>query len=181
MDTSNSFTFDTTGEVPATGQLNLIPQGVAESERVGRKVTIKSIMMHGTMTAGVAGTGGQTVRMLLVQDTQCNGAATTYATVMNGTNTWPFRNLDNIDRFRVLKDWKICLNAQAGVAGAWQPTKRFINFYKKCNIPIEFDNTATTGAITTIRSNNLFLLAIADSDDDVTNYTGVTRIRYTDN
>lgn len=31
----------------------------------------------------------------------------------------------------------------------------------KCNIPIEYDNTATTGAITTQRSNSIAVLAFS--------------------
>jgi len=48
FDTALSFAIDTTVEVPATGQLSLIPQGVTQSTRVGRKATIKSIYLHGT-------------------------------------------------------------------------------------------------------------------------------------
>jgi len=43
FDTATSFSIDTSPEVPATGQLVLIPQGVTESTRVGRKCVIRSI------------------------------------------------------------------------------------------------------------------------------------------
>jgi len=47
FDTATSFSIDTSPEVPATGQLVLIPQGVTESTRVGRKCVIRSIQDDG--------------------------------------------------------------------------------------------------------------------------------------
>jgi len=62
FDTSLSFLFDTTGEVPATGQLVLIPQGVTESTRVGRKCVIKSVHLKG-ITQGVPGAAATLQRL----------------------------------------------------------------------------------------------------------------------
>lgn len=183
LDTTTSFAVDTTGEVPATGQLNLIPQGVEESQRVGRKVTIKSIHVRWVVNMAATATS-PTIRILLVQDTQCNGAAATYSGV-NGvleTDTvQAFRNLENSQRFIIHKDWFFPLNTGAGVTGSFNPFSKTIKWSKTCSIPIEFDSSATTGAIGTIRSNNLFLIARANVDDDLVAVNGVVRIRYTDN
>jgi len=43
FDTSLTFDFQTTSEVPPSGQLALIPQGTSQNTRIGRKVTIHSI------------------------------------------------------------------------------------------------------------------------------------------
>lgn len=185
FDTTNTFNFDSTGEVPATGQLCIIPQGVNESERVGRKVTIKHIMMRGFLIP-VAGTwtgGSEVIRLMLVQDTQCNGAAATWSGangVLESDTVHAFRNLENSNRFKILKDWYTVLNAQAGVTTSFNQTTRTFFFSKNCSIPIEWDSVATTGALTTIRSNNLFLIARGANDDQVA-YSGVTRLRYIDN
>lgn len=184
LDTSNSFTFDTTGEVPANGQLNLIPKGTGASERIGRKVHIKSIHMRSTIQPNaVTWSGGAMIRFLIVQDKQCNGAAATWSGV-NGVlaadTISAFRNLDNIDRFVILKDWFLPITACAGVTTSFNTPIMEFEFHKKCNIPIEFDAVADTGAITTIRSNNLFMLARSTTDDDILQHSGVTRIRYID-
>jgi len=51
--------------------------------------------------------------------------------------------------------------------------------YKKCNIPIEY--SGTTGAITEIRSNNIFLLASSDGQaDDLVTMVGNCRVRFSD-
>jgi len=183
FDTAISFTIDATGEVPATGQLNLIPQGDTESTRVGRKCTVKSIewwlnMQYNPSAANVE----DLTKIAIVQDKQANGAAATAALVYTSTNlpTAP-RNLENEPRFRVLKEIVQVWNAQAGVAGAYAPVQKYVHGRKKVNIPLIFDSTATTGAIGTIRTNNIFLLAgTGGSSDDLVNVNGNVRIRYTD-
>lgn len=183
LDTATSFTFDTTGEVPATGQLNLIPQGVGESERIGRKVIIKSIQCRWRCVPNTTNWIGGVLRLMLVQDTQCNGAAATYSGVggvLEDDTVTAFRNLENTSRFIIHKDWLFSLTPKAGVVGAFNTESRVVQFYKKCSIPIEFDSVAATGALTTIRSNNLFLLARSSVDDDVVQCLGVVRIRYLD-
>ena len=56
-----------------------------------------------------------------------------------------------------------------------------INIYKRVNIDMEYDNSAATGAITTITSNNIFLLAgTAGSSDDLISVGGTCRLRFTD-
>jgi len=79
FDNAISFNFDSTGEVPATGQLCTIPQGVAQTERVGRKITIKKIVAKLTITLATPtdAIGSDILRLALVQDTQANGAAAT--------------------------------------------------------------------------------------------------------
>jgi len=189
LDTALSFTFDATLEVPATGQLNLIPQGDTQSQRIGRKVIIKSISLKGNMVSvpAAAAVAASTAYMWLVMDTQANGAAATAADANTGVFTTNDAataqlTLANSSRFRVIKKWAWDFNAPAGVTTAYNRVSKHFNFYKKCSIPIEFDAAATTGAITTIRSNNLFLVAgIGGSlSDDEVQMTGSCRIRYED-
>jgi len=183
FDTALSFNFDATGEVPATGQLVLIPQGVTESTRVGRKCVIKSVQMKGVTNAvpGGGGPGATSAYLYLVLDKQCNGAAAAVTDVLtSNVLTTAFRNLANSSRFVILKKWVWVHNAQAGVATAFGTTQKRFDFYKKCNIPLEF--SSTTGAITELKSNNLFLLAGADSlSDDTISMIGNCRVRFADN
>jgi len=184
FDTTTAFALDATGEVPATGQLNLIPQGVTESTRVGRKCVLKSInirwqaeLVPGAATQQVA----STCMIILVLDKQCNGAAAAIGDVLTGTNIVTAQhNLSNSERFRVLKTWRWTMNIGAGVSAAWANVVRQFQYYKKLNIPIEF--SSTTGAITEIRSNNLFLLAgTGGQSDDAINMSGLVRVRFSDN
>lgn len=179
FDTTLSWLFDATGEVPATGQLNLIPQGVTESTRVGRKCVIKSIhiklICYGTAAADV-------LYLYLVQDKQANGAAAAATDVLTSA-TFPaaMTNLENSDRFIILKKFTIDMVPQSGVPATLGTNIGHIEYYKKVSIPIEFDSSAATGAIGTIRSNNLFLLAGTSTlTDDAYTASGVCRLRFAD-
>jgi len=181
FDTAHSFLFDQTNEVPATGQLVLIPQGVTESTRIGRKATIRSINIKGTINLNPS---TQTLAsgnafLWLVLDKQCNGAAAAVTDVFTGSAAGTaLRNLANSSRFTILKKWVRQMSPQAGVSGAYNTQAKHFNWYKKCNIPIEY--SSTTGALTEIRSNNLFLIAGCDTVDDLITMTGVTRVRFSD-
>lgn len=181
LDTNLSFLIDSTPEIPATGQLALIPQGDTESTRDGRQCTIQSIQIKAdlTFTPGVAATASMNSILILVQDTQCNGAATTAGAVYNGGDvnlSYTAINLSNSKRFRVLKRWKHSWNPPAGATGAYNTMTRSIDYFKKCNIPMEY--SGTSGAIGEIKSNNIFLLAQSIGADDIVNVTGLCRLRF---
>lgn len=188
FDTVLTWNFDATAEVPTTGgQLNLIPQGVTESNRVGRKCVLKSIRIEGTVssTTGVP----DVMCIMVVLDKQANGAAAAAADVVTSASlasaglVAALPNLDNSDRFVILKKMLIPVGPQYGVVGAVGSAEvKAVDWYHKCNIPIEFDSTAATGAITTIRSNNVFLLAGSSGvTDDAYSFTGNARVRFSDN
>jgi len=183
LDTNVNFTVDATPEVPATGQLALIPQDTTPSGRVGRKVTVKSVQLSGILqyVPGADTSGGTMVTLALVQDTQCNGAAATATSVMGLPNT-TLPNIQYTSRFRILKKWRIEMNSSAGVSGAYAGCLKSVDGYKKVNIPLDY--IGATGAISEIRSNNIFLIASTDGyvtrSDDVVTFDGTARIRYFD-
>ncbi|AUM62034.1 capsid [uncultured virus] len=179
FDTAVSFTFDATGEIPATGQLTLIPQGDTESTRDGRMAVIKSIQVRGVMElAPAAGAFAAGVAyMYLVLDTQCNGAAAAITDVFtSNVMSTNMLNLANSGRFRILKRWVVPLKATAGVTTAYNLDHKAIEFYKRCNIPVVWSSTA--GAITEIRSNNIFLCAGSKTLDDIIDFIGTVRLRF---
>lgn len=186
FDTDLTFAVDNTAEVPATGQLTLIPQGDTQSTRDGRAAYIKSIRVHGTVTAvpAAAANLASTAIVYVILDTQCNGAAATASgdtgVVTSADLTVANMNLANGDRFKILKKFVWTFNSLAGVTTAYGNVQRHFDWYKKCNITINYDNAAGTGAITTIRSNNIFLLAGSAGSDDVINVAGSCRLRFTD-
>jgi len=183
FDTALSFDVDNTGEVPASGQLCLIPQGVTESTRVGRKCTIKSIQIRGVtqFTPGAAAVATAQVYIYVVLDTQCNGAAAAITDVLtSNTMSLAMINMANSGRFRILKRFAFPLNPTAGATGSWNNLIKPLEYFKRVNIPIEY--SSTTGAIGEIRSNNIFLLAgcVGISSDDLPQFSGTCRLKYSD-
>lgn len=110
FDTALAFNVDATGEVPATGQLVLIPQGVEDDQRIGRKCNITSIQLRGvvTLSPAASATASSVAYIYLVQDTQCNGAAAAITDVLtSATMGGALLNLSNTGRFRILKRFVI--------------------------------------------------------------------------
>lgn len=173
--------------------LNLVTQGNGENQMIGRKMVIKRISMKGQMNfiaqnaTGVANvTAGDKIRLVLILDKQCNGAAATISQIFQDQDIESFLNLENKSRFQVLKEWigivnrEITFNPTAGQFAVGNALLD-INFSKKCNIPIEFapEVSAGTRAIEEIKSNNLLLVGFNQSSV-AQNVSIITRIRYTD-
>lgn len=180
--TALSFNIDQTGEIPATGQICLVPQGAADGQRIGRQCTIKSIQVRASIgfVPGAAATASSTGHIYVILDRQCNGAAAAVLDVFTSTNLATcMRDLANIKRFQVLYHWKKTFTPPSGVTTAYNNQQSTLDFYKKCNYKLEFDSTA--GAITEIQSNNIFIMAGTDgASDDIMSVSGNARICFTD-
>jgi len=171
------------GSTAATGQLCFIAQGDDVGNRTGRKIVVRSILVNlNCVWAPAAGaTAGQIVYGYLIQDKQCNGAVAAITDVFTSALAgFGAMNLDNSHRFKVLKKWVIQFTSPAGVTGAYNAVTKPMHFYKRCNIPLMF--SGTTGALTNIRSNNLFMVvgATGSPTTDLSTITGTVRLRFTD-
>ncbi len=174
--------------VGATLTINLlttIPEGNGESERIGRKITLRqaSILYHMNLPAATAaGSTATTVRCMLIQDTQTNGAAFVAADLLDTDVLSSFNNLANSSRFKIIYKEEFVLSAggaaASGAAFVFSEDQAYLRKTLKLNIPMEFDNSATTGVITSIRSNNLYWCTQADAALCVA--TGQIRLRYSD-
>lgn len=183
LDTAQSTT------VPAAAgsvytNLVVIPQGDTESMRNGRKVMLKSVSIRGRIYIQPQANSANTsdiIRILLVQDKQANGVAFTPPMVLAGTPDYlAYRNLANTSRFNILFDKSISLNSLGGVAtDSFESVKTF-TINRKLKIPMEYDASATTGAIGTQRSNSLAVMAIAENGA-LSNIQYQARVRYSDN
>ncbi len=169
-----------------TTSLNLIAQGTGESERIGRKCTIRQILWRGTVSLpegelqGNPG-AGERFRLIVYQDKQTNGAAATALGILEVVGVDNYRNLANSGRFNILYDNRFDLTPQTlshfavnsfSVAGV----NRKFSFFKKCSIPLEFDNTV--GALTELWSNNLGVLIISEGGSG--GIASSVRLRFSD-
>lgn len=182
FDTAVSSLIDSTLEIPATGQWALIPQGDTQSTRDGRYATIKSIHFRGALTGTAGATSESAVFIWLVQDKQANGAAAAATAVMTGTSAEScHRNLNNNRRFKILHKEVIAPNKvgfQMDAGGAAENIYWPVEFYVPCDILMDWNST--TGAITEITQNNIFILAGAAGGNSDDNYTlsGNARVRF---
>jgi len=175
--------------IAANNTLVQIAQGDQAYQRNGKTVRVKAI--HGRLTVQLpsttnAASTADIYRVMLVLDTQCNGAVFNPADLISypgqAVSVNSFNNLENNHRFRVLMDVERPINSSAGGAPTGTPafgvSNHLIRFSKKCDIPIEYSTSATTGAIATIKSNNLVLFTI--SANGLVSLGGIIRLRFTD-
>ncbi len=169
-----------------TPSINLIAQGVTESERNGRKCTLKGISWRFRVTLpiqenGTSPNGDDSMRVILFNDKQCNGATAAVLDILETADYKSFRNLANSGRFNIICDKSYSLHYKGMASeGAGLLTQASVinnySFHSKLNLPLEFN--ATTGAITEIRSNNLGVLLI--SDVGIGGFDSKIRLRFTD-
>ncbi len=164
LHTIDSSTFSSTGAVNTS--INLIPQGTTEVQRIGRKATIKAILVRGEVKLNDTTNSSNTsdiVRVIIYLDKQANGSGAAVTDILESATWNSFNNLSNKSRFVTIYDKFTTLNSMgAGLSAGASITNEkanFVQFFKRCNIPIEFDSTV--GALTEIRSNNIGFLFIS--------------------
>lgn len=168
-----------TGSI-TNASLNLIPEGTTESERIGRKCMVKSLHIKGVIgmpSSSIPLT--ERLRVIVYCDKQANGATAAVTDILETTTVDSFRNLANVTRFIVLSDKTTLFNQTAGIGGdsttdLYSPVIKTIKFNKKMNLDLEF--SASTGALTELRSNNIGVLAISDNGLATIAYTA--RVRF---
>lgn len=179
------------GVISNTSSVVLIGQGVTESTRIGRKAVIKNIAWRGRLNLGNLSistiTMPEITRLILVLDSQANGAAPTVSGadgLLETANYQSFNNLANKGRFKVLMDKYIVLNALAaagnGTTNDIGGVSKTFAFYSKCEIPIEYSGTASPSVITEVRTNNIFGIMINESTQSNVSLDSKFRFRFTD-
>jgi len=159
-----------------------IPQGTTDVTRVGNKVTVKKVMLRGRfnlLDQAKSNPNGCSMRVMIVWDKQANGTAgVDGSVVLEQNNVYGFNNLDNSDRFQILKDKWYTLNpmTQTGSTANGFAEKLVRISCNNLNIPIMY--SGATGAIGEIKSNNIIIL-VGGSTVDAT-FLWTTRVRYTD-
>ena len=164
---------DTTGAILL---LNGIARGEDYNQREGRQIFMKHMELR-IQNAVTGGTGvDQHHRYLLVLDSQPNGGALTITNVLESVSTLAYPNLDYRQRFRILLDKTVVLNATA------EPfSHTFEKHFLRLNIPVTFNN-GNTGTIADIATNSLYFIALGTQAAGVTagSCTVTSRIRFTD-
>ncbi len=165
-----------------------IAQGTTESERIGRKCTITNInwrydiVMNDTATAD---TTSEVVRVILFLDKQTNGngVAASAALILESDDYQSFNKLNEKGRFSILLDRFYDLSCPSGsgqnAADVFGEQIVSDSVYLKCSLPIEYDDSVTTGAIGNVRTNNIGVLLLAKSGNLAT-FASKMRLRFSD-
>jgi len=183
--------------------LNLVQQGAGSWNRVGRKIHAKSVRIKGFVnfaSAPVLATGilsQCSFRMILVWDKQPSGSAipsfdTIFGiTAQDGTEscpdiTCPLR-YDNMDRFRVLKDWFISPpSIPLAATGTAPNTIQAVNFDEYTKLPMlesVYSGQSQPMTIADVSTGALYVIMRQTSNSGSTSqatFDGIARLRYRD-
>lgn len=133
-----------------TQLLNGCTQGSDATNRIGRKLVMKSCLIRGTFSMAATSTGGSPIRLVLVYDKQANGAQPATTDVFLADNFSSQNNLNNRDRFVILSDF---ISDPIAAAGNYSVG---FKMYKKLNLETMFNGT-NGGTIADITSGSLYL------------------------
>jgi len=189
--------------------LNILRQGAASSQRIGRKVNMLSLTINGFLYR-LASSDAQTLRMLVVYDNQTNGVQPVIQDIIGGltssgspnavNNTFQLLNLNNKSRFAILYDKQMSVAkavaqaaASSGVASlgnmiAPQSTPTNISIKKTINLRgAEVTFSANGGTVGDITTGGLYLIFLGagalGSGNPVAadwGFFGNTRLRFAD-
>lgn len=166
----------TAGAIVST--FTIIAQGTTEVTRVGGKITVTNFNIRGNISglSQAAGQVGDIVRIIVFVDKQTNGAAPAVTDLLKTANIYSYLNMDNVDRFQVLKDKFVSINQTGILAATSVYENKVFKVNKKLNMPIHY--ASTTGAITEVKSNNIYLLHISLTGESQISYSA--RTKFTD-
>ncbi len=170
--------------------LNAIAQGDGASDRDGRRVVLKSVVIRGSFYGALfqdeadvkTGVG---CRLMVVLDTQTNGAQLNSEDVLldgAGEDWLSHRNLQYTGRFRTLVDKFYVLPMIVNNDNNAQPTtiseiagRRYFTIYKNLDIPVTF--SGPNADIANITDNSLHVIAVASSGSSA-NLSYQARVRF---
>lgn len=184
--------------------LTPIPVGTGKSARLGMKARIKSILVRGDIArvseSSAIGSGGvqavypATLRLMVIMWKGDSGDPPTASEITEAVSVdravLSARDLSDTQKIKVLWSKTMSLpgrGIQSGVDDSdivWvQPGRRFFTMFKRCNIPIKWNETDTDG--TGYEQNTIWLYAISDQESSATADIGpqmrfYSRVRFTD-
>lgn len=179
------FTGNLNGAGVVMGSMNGILQGVSESERIGKRITIKRVKVEGYLTADYSKYENIS-KITLVLDKQANGALPAYLDVYDNISSInSFENIANSSRFVIMDTWKqvhkrgIFWDAVNNVESLGDKSHLLICGTHDVDIPILYKGS--TSAVSEIMTNNFVMLGIWEyAIWGNVSYTINTRVYYYD-
>lgn len=171
-----------------TPTVNIIVQGIAENQRIGRKVTIRKIQWKYDIDLPAQSnaadiTQGDIVRVIMYIDKQTNGATATVTNILESADYQAYRNLTNVGRFRIVLDKTHSINRRVAftdgtnTASTPEVVTGTFTLFTNSTIPIEY--SGVNGTIDEISTNNIGVLLI--SREGTAGFESKIRLRYSDN
>lgn len=181
--------------------INLVRIGSTFCNRIGRRIEMASLRLTGFINALRTTNDEDYARIMLIYDRQTNGAVPAIADILqttdqaaaNTTTAQSGLNLNNRDRFVVLRDMRILLPAVTvasgvitapGIVDPIKPQNNIDMFVKLKGLVTQFKADSAPAVIGDIASGGLFLVTYGSAfaaGSEGFNLTAEMRLRFTDN
>jgi len=165
--------------------LGLIIAGVDSSNRVGRRIAVRSIAIKGVLAGGAIGTGGvddyyNTVRMVVIQMKAAKSGTSLTPLNTAGISMHSTLNSSTVSGFvKLHKDHFYGFNNNPYAAGLCAPEVKEIDFYKRFKEPLVVDYSG----ITLNHDQTQIYIAMISDSSGVPNpgfVSGYYEVRFTD-
>jgi len=150
--------------------LNGVAPGSGATDRIGRKIILKSVYLRATVRASVGSAGSSPIRCIIFYDKQANAQAPTATDLLLANEFNSQNNLSNRDRFVVLSD------ETTEPVGTLIEQARCHVVYKKLNLETMF-NAGSAGTIGDITSGSIYIMFAQTSDIITSAAQAVYRVR----
>lgn len=156
---------------------NGIATGDSDETRSGNRVTLKSFTCTMGLRFDAALADDVFYKIILVLDTQPNGAQFSLTDLYDSSAMWPpsLRNPDGMKRFWIVAQRQGIINTDVASANALKN----VRIYKKFNVKTRYGSTGAT--ISDINTNALWLVHyVTTASTDTAYYYRAWRTRFTD-
>lgn len=172
-----TYGMDTTGSITL---LNPIVQGAGQSQRVGKKVILKSLQCRGRWNS-LAVTTFADGAYLIVYDRRPTGALPAITAILNTANTNSMNNDDNSGRFKILKRVDFTFEGNSATPNTGKGVLSGDMYLKLRGLPTVY-KSVNTGAIADIEEGALYLVTLGDIAAGTSAASGTVgfRVRFMD-
>lgn len=159
-----TYALDTTGTVTL---LNTVAQGVAVTQRVGKKIMMKGLQCRGNLQANTTA-GLNDVAYMIVYDKRPTGALPAVTDILVAATANSMNNDNNAGRFQILKRCDETLIGNATFTGAvanalTEVTQKDADWYLDLKGKEVVYKAVASGAIADIEQGALYLVTVGNS------------------
>lgn len=163
-----------------------VEQGVGQKQRIGRKITLTGIGLKWLLTMPPSvpdDLQADQITFYVYLDKQANGTAALPGQILadlvppalGAVNILSYRQLTQIDRFRILFTWTGKMHSTANAA-TYNGDSLLDEVWLPVNIPVQY--SGADGFLAQITSNNVGILILSATESTQAVFS--SRIRYTD-
>jgi len=172
------YVLDTTGSVTL---LNTVAQGVAVTQRVGKKIQMKGLQHRGRYYNGTTATIND-IAIMIVYDKRPTGSLPAITDILTSTSPSAMNNDANSGRFRILKRIDDVLAGNTTTPACGLEIKESSFYLSLRDTPPTVYKAAASGAISDIEEGALYLVTVGNTAGGTAaaTLTGQFRLRFND-